>query len=249
MNSCIKVFLLSFVFFLTLLKCSGENIEILSQDFSDNSLGIWEIQAIKDGITITNDPKNKNKRVMKAHISIREDYSNLLNKTPRAEIFNDKIMLQNGSKYLIKFKTYLPKDFKIEMKDYNQHIFFQVHQNLLEGSPQLSIDIDKDEYKMVSDSAFSFSEHKQVCKELGKATPDIGKWTDWIVFYEPSYTAEGRIVIWKNNELILDYRGVCAYKDTPGYVKFGLYKWNWQKKPSTVEDIVTYFSDIQVDKL
>lgn len=232
-----------------LQKIKKNSTKLLSVEFWDKNILNWGIQANCGDIVVVSDPINPLKNVMKAHININEDFSRVANGTPRAEILNTKTMLSNDSKYLMEFKTYLPSDFQIEQTE-NRHIFFQVHQKSSLGSPQLSLGIYRNNYRVTS----SFSntppyKHQALVKDLDLINNDLGKWVQWSIYYRPSYSKNGEIMIWKNNKLILNFKGFCAYEDPLGYLKFGIYKWNWKIGETSTTDIATYFSDIIIYKV
>lgn len=254
----ILIFLLGYL--LTFLQCECKQISDLQEiknkfsplvetNFPNMSLKPWRVQANQGDIEIVPNPTKFSKNVMKAHINIDEDFSNIANGSPRAEILDAGVMIINDSEYLIKFKTYLPKDFQFETNYSNPSIFFQVHQqDIYLGSPPFAMEIDKGQYVMTSMTSpvgvpkdFEFS-----VIPFGKIKNDLGKWVDWKVFYKPSHSERGRVIIWKNGALVLDYTGCCAYNNSTGYLKFGIYKWNWKRVPSTTTDVITYFADIHV---
>lgn len=226
---------------------SSELIPILTTDFSDGTVNPWGIQANPGDITVVTDPLDATKKAMKATMNINEDFSNVANGAPRAEIAYTKQQLVNDTTYVIMFRTYLPKDFQMESTYSSPHAFFQVHQNIPGGSPQLSLQIDKNQYRMTSNSSESSpSQYAPVIKTIGTINGDLGKWTDWTILYKPSYSTTGQVVVWKNGALVLNYAGVCAYKGLTGYLKFGLYKSAWKTSPTTISNITTYFSNIQI---
>lgn len=230
------------------MPCSAYTYDtLIKTDFSDGTVSPWGIQANTGDISVVADPANSAKKVMKAHININEDFTNVVNKTPRAEILYTKQQLVNDSEYVIYFNTYLPQNFQIETTYSNPNSFFQIHQNIQTGSPQLALHIDKNNYVMNSNSSDAANpQYKSVTKTIGSINSDLGKWTEWMILYKPSYSTAGKVVIWKNGVIVLNYSGVCAYSGITGYPKFGIYKWNWQKTPTSTSDITTYFSDIQI---
>ena len=230
-------------------KITEDYTQILNTTFANKTVSPWNIQANEKGITVVPFTFAPTKNVMKAHINVKENFSSLPSGTPRAEILGAGIKLENDSEYIITFNTYLPPDFQIEKTYSNPHSFFQVHQNLLVGSPQLALGIDQDKYRMTSNSSASVHpEYKPTLKMLGNINGDLGKWVKWVIYYKPSYSSSGRVIIFKDKKPLLDFKGVTAYDNVTGYLKFGLYKWNWQKAPTTTNDIVTYFSDIHIYK-
>lgn len=251
--------ILFLTFFVNVLKCSAETVSnviknkqdytlLLSTDFADGTVNPWGVQANSGDISVVTSPTDSSKKVMKAHINVNEDFSHVANGTPRSELVDHKIVINNDSEYLIKFSTYLPSDFQMENLYSNPHIFFQVLQNVILGSPPLSIGIDKDNYRMASCTGDGHSKRPAVVKPLGKVTDDLGKWVDWMVFYRPSYSENGKIIIWKNKQVVINYTGFCAYKDVTSYIKTGIYKWDWKKAPTTTTDIIMYFSNINIYK-
>ncbi|ULQ58086.1 heparin lyase I family protein [Flavihumibacter rivuli] len=55
-----------------------------------------------------------------------------------------------------------------------------------------------------------------------------GVWNDWVFYYEPSDSDQGLIRVWRNNQLLLEYRGKNYYKGAfSPFFKVGIYKWAW----------------------
>lgn len=82
-------------------------------------------------------------------------------------------------------------------------------------------------------------------KHIGKYTLwydhlETDSWIDWVFHVRWSYESDGLVRIWKNGELIVDYKGPNAYNDLRGnYLKLGIY----HPRP---ERTVT-FDDIYID--
>lgn len=258
-----KIFLATIflTFFVNAIECRADVIPdkskdeqnytlMLKTDFADKTVKPWAVHANPGDISVVLNPSDYSKKVMKAHINIKEDFSHVVNGAPRAEILNAEAKLKNDFEYIITFNTYLPSDFQIEKTYNNPHCFFQVHQDILSGSPQLSLGIDKYNYRMTSNSSTAVHpEYMPTVRTFGNVNDDLGKWVKWAIYYKPSYSEKGRIIIFKDHKLVLDFKGVTAYDDITGYLKFGLYKWNWQKTPSSTTEITTYFSDINIYKM
>ena len=210
--------------------------QVLYTDFADNTVKPWGIQANSGDIAVVPDPAGISGNVMKVHINVNENYSGVANGVPRAEILSLNnypawnYYFNNDSEYVIRFKTFLPADFQFETVYSNPHLFVQVHQNLSSGSPQFSIVIDGTNYKFASDSALSTADHTEFSRIIGSVSGDLNSWVEWIIFYRPSHDIGGEVIIWKNKQLLYHYKGVCAYSAPQGYLKFGIYKWNWQKR-------------------
>ena len=82
-------------------------------------------------------------------------------------------------------------------------------------------------------------------KHLGKYTLwydrlETDVWIDWVFQVRWSYENTGMVRIWKNDELIVDYKGPNAYNDLRGvYLKLGIY----HPRP---ERTIT-FDDVHID--
>lgn len=251
--------ILFLTFFVNTLKCSAEaNLDkshkdqdytlLLKTDFADKTVKPWDLQANPEDISVVLNPLSS-ENVMKAHINVNEDFSHVANGAPRAEIINSKLKFENDSEYIITFNTYLPPNFQIETVSSNPNSFFQIHQDLMYGSPQLALGIDEYNYRMTSNSSGTgFPDYKPVVRLFGNIKDDLGKWVKWSIYYKPSFSPNGRVLIFKDHRLMLDYTGITAYGETTAYSKFGIYKWGWRKAPTTTTDITTYFSDIRIYK-
>jgi hypothetical protein len=53
-------------------------------------------------------------------------------------------------------------------------------------------------------------------------------WTDWVVHAKWSYTADGLLELWRDGVKVATYNGPNNYNtQAAGYLKIGLYKWDW----------------------
>ncbi len=84
----------------------------------------------------------------------------------------------------------------------------------------------------------------------GSYAPDLGKWTDWVVYAKWSAGADGELKIWKNGQpLLLDDRARGQNKFDDGksnYFKIGLYKWTWPETASQKPDRVMYHDEVRI---
>ncbi|KIC94305.1 PKD domain-containing protein [Flavihumibacter solisilvae] len=77
-------------------------------------------------------------------------------------------------------------------------------------------------------------------------------WNDWVFYYDPQYTSNGRVKAWHNGKLVMDYTGPCHINGSwfP-YFKVGIYKWIWsggnyQGKLSTSTLRAFYIDDVKI---
>ena len=90
------------------------------------------------------------------------------------------------------------------------------------------------------DKAFRSTEKAIAKYTLWYDRLETEQWLDWVFHVRWSYENDGFIRIWKNRELIVDYKGPNAYNDLRGvYLKLGIY----HPRP---ERIVT-FDDVYID--
>lgn len=64
--------------------------------------------------------------------------------------------------------------------------------------------------------------------ELGEAELDV--WVDWVFHVKWSYKKDGILQVWKNGELVIDYKGPNTFNDKTGPImKLGIYK-GWRDR-------------------
>jgi len=91
------------------------------------------------------------------------------------------------------------------------------------------------------DNAF-ISEAGRKDKTVWVAPLDLGKWVDWRFEVTWSHSDDGRLKVWKDSELVLDYQGPNSYNDIRNvYLKIGVYH------PGS--DRQAYFDDFRFEKL
>ncbi|ADO73506.1 polysaccharide lyase [Stigmatella aurantiaca] len=78
------------------------------------------------------------------------------------------------------------------------------------------------------------------------STPLIkGQWVDVVIKAQFSYTSSGRTQYWINGQLVGDQMGGNIYNDTrPGYLKVGLYRWEW--KDTAIPSRTIYHDEVRV---
>jgi hypothetical protein len=152
------------------------------------------------------------------------------------------------------FSNYLPSDFG---KDQVHEIVAQWHDrpktSSVSLSPPLSLQIYKGDwiielrYDSVDVNQDRGSNIKLKTFNLGPWQKDV--WNDWVFNYNYSYNNDGYLKIWKNGQLVLDYKGKNYYNGSyDPYFKVGLYRWVWGSGwPSSLEQSIyttrTYYVD------
>jgi len=227
--------------------------QLIFTNFSDGTTDPWVQHSIPNSgdLSVVDDPTGLPRKVMKSSINCSEDFSTVptIGHEPRADVIlnQPQYLLDTGKEYVYEISTFIPSDLQIETYDNNQHIIFQIHHYINSGSPPFSIIIDKSNYTCAGSSDLNWS-NRSYNYNLGSITNDLG---DWRVLYTPFYSRGGRVVVWKDNNIVLDYKGISAYRTTDctkSYLVFGNYKWNWKTLPSSVIDLVTYYADVKLYK-
>ncbi|ULQ57955.1 heparin lyase I family protein [Flavihumibacter rivuli] len=74
-----------------------------------------------------------------------------------------------------------------------------------------------------------------------------GTWTDWVVYYSPSWQTDGIVRIWKNGVKVLDRIGRNFYRGAlPPYWKIGPYKWSWNSGTTLTKTRVIHYDNVKV---
>ncbi|KER74449.1 hypothetical protein HR51_05120 [Burkholderia cepacia] len=192
------------------------------------------------------DPVSPDKRAIRVQLRRDEDFSDVVNGAPRAEfVLPRHVVLAPGKEYLIRWRTYLPADFEFDGRQ--MEIIAQIHQGARRGPPPFMLTLLGDAYEL-SVRGGNNTNHG-VGVRICCAAADRGRWVEWMLRYEPD--ASGRDAatrMWKDGVRVFDAAGrPNAYPDDEtAYLKFGVYKPDWQKAPSDIERITLYFSDVRV---
>jgi len=205
----------------------------------------WYIQANSGDIKIVDAPGGKKGKALKVSINKNEDFSPVVNGSPRAELLRPR-EFYHGENYIIKWKTFLPEGFQFDYPS-NEEIITQIHQDASSGSPPFAIGLAGDKYFMVSDTPIGKQKNF-----FGSAGPDCGKWVTWSLNYKPSFSDEGLIELYKNGKPVAKFVGPSAYPgNDSGYLKIGIYKWFWKKPsyPSKVDSITIYYDEVSISQI
>jgi hypothetical protein len=156
------------------------------------------------------------------------------------------------------FSSYLPNDWQ---QDDVREMFAQWHYKPTSGvavgaSPPIGLYMNKGNWEVtiLYDSVDINIDRGANIKErtfvLGPWQKNV--WNDWVFNINYSHRDDGYVRIWKNGQLVLDYRGKCWYNGSydPQF-KVGLYKWAWSsnyhnRPPSVTTSRVYYLDNVKI---
>ena len=206
----------------------------------------WLVQSNTGDIVIAPAPGGKGGNAAKVSISKNENFSNVANGSPRAELQSGYTLALN-TYYTFSFNTYIPSSSIFDKAGYEQRMdFFQTHQNtpdMSDGWAIRGLGLDGTHY-YVDDYTVS---NKQI---LGDASADVGKWVHWVITYKVAATdGSGLYAISKNGtQVYSDSKRTFYSGQSPIYCKFGVYKWDWLNYATQVSNVTMYFDDIILSK-
>ncbi|MCL5018554.1 MAG: polysaccharide lyase [Candidatus Pacearchaeota archaeon] len=91
----------------------------------------------------------------------------------------------------------------------------------------------------------SASSLKYKTLNLGSYEKDIGHFINWTFFIHWGFNRDGKLFVWKNNAEVVHLENISiGYNDKVGnYFKFGIYKWDWKKSQTDVNEREVYHDD------
>ncbi|MDP4268278.1 MAG: hypothetical protein Q8880_12700, partial [Bacteroidota bacterium] len=209
----------------------------------DTNYGSWYVQANTGDIKITSAPGGKGGNAALVSINKSENYSNVANGVPRAEL-SSNVKLYLGKDYNLSWKTYMPTDFQFDNSN-NRDQFMQVHQTSTQGDGEPPFTIGLAGSKYYYSSYFG----NPVVVNFADASGDKGKWVTWNLHYVPSANSSTATTeISKNGQLVAKYTGQNAFSDGTGYLKLGIYKWDWNNVATNVTNRSIYFDDAVISQ-
>lgn len=143
----------------------------------------------------------------------------------------------NGTQQWYRWSTYQPSS--TWQPDTKEEIFpAQWHDKDASGgnfstSPPLAFEVKNGRHRAMiryATADYRIAANRKIVNPNGL---DMGpvlydQWVDWVVQYIPKYDGTGRVKIWKNGTVVVDYSGPCHYNgSTIPYLKMGIYKWLW----------------------
>jgi len=152
------------------------------------------------------------------------------------------------------FSNYLPNDF---VRDSVKEMVAQWHFKATGGatvgaSPPIGLTINKGnwEVSILYDSVdINIDRGANIKVQHFDLGPwQRGVWNDWVFNINYSYNDDGYVKVWRNGQLVLDYKGKCWYKGAyDPMFKIGLYKWAWDPsytfRPGSITTSRVYYVD------
>jgi hypothetical protein len=205
------------------------------------------VQANAGDLAVVPDPTGKFAQVLRVTLSRNEDFAHVENGVPRGELlFPAPVRFEQGKEYIVKWSTLLPSDFEFDTRQLA--IVTQINQGHWLGGPTVALAVAGGRYAI---SQHGGVHHEQVSagKWLCCATEDKGRWVSWELHYVPDETGKvAATELFKDGQLVFDSEGYPnAYPGVQdSYLKIGVYKPDWQKKPADSKEISILYGPISI---
>jgi len=159
-----------------------------------------------------------------------------------------------GKEYWVGMSIYLPEDW---VTDYTKEIIAQIHswpdKNLGEGwrNPPIALMVDGDQWLMRI-RADSKPLTKMGQYELDTTYADLGtikrgEWTDWVFRIKYRYDSQGLLEAWCDGRKVISHKGPVTQNDKGGgFLKFGVYKWDWQGSATATSNRTLYIDALRI---
>jgi hypothetical protein len=220
-------------------------------DWGDGLSSVVSVQANPGDIEIVPDPDNSSRKVLRATIARRESYTQVANGKPRAEVLvREPATFAQGSDYLVRWSTYIPRDFQFDGKQ--MVIVSQILPSSEKAAhgPTVALTLLGTNYNISTRGGFHV-QNTTAGATLCCADDDKGKWVNWTLRYIPDDSGQRALTqLWKNDELVFRSEHVPnAYLgDQHAYLKIGLYKAGWEKEPSDSEVQTVLYGPVSIFK-
>lgn len=187
-------------------------------------------------------------RALRFFLSRAGDYAAVANGTPRAEIaFGGVFRFRRGSEYRVAWQTLIPPDYGFDSQQ--PEVIAQIHQGPAAGYPPFALFIaGGGQYEVHSRTQ---SRRDDVTALVGVPMDDRGNVVDWLLRYVPDDTGRAAVTeLYRDGTRVFSMRGMPnAYTgDDEAYLKLGIYKADWQKKPSDVDTRTLYYGKVAVTR-
>jgi hypothetical protein len=207
------------------------------------------VQANPGDITVVADPVVSGRKVVRVSMSRNENFSNVANGAPRAELlFPSPVRFAQGGDYLIRWSTFLPESFIFDSQQLM--IITQIHQSVSTGAPTIALTLMGTRYA-ISERGGSDPTSVSGSKSLCCADTDRGSWVYWTLRYIPDETGQHAVTeLYKNGTSVFATSGIANtyINDQSPYLKIGLYKPNWETQPSDVTQSTVFYGPVNVSK-
>lgn len=228
------------------LNAGAQSNTILQTDFEGPSVSLgWDAMEACCSYTMNKSTQFKRTGANSLRIELRKSDPDI-GGNKRAELTDNSYPIPSETnRRWWSFSNYLPADF---VRDSVHEILAQWHyratKNYVSASPPLSLQIYKGDwivelrYDSVDINNDNGANIKLVSFNLGPW--QRGVWNDWVFNYNYSADNDGSLKVWKNGQLVIDYKGKNFYRGSyDPFFKIGLYRWVWSSTwPSTLEQSV-----------
>ncbi len=234
------------VFFSSLAE-ANEWITLFSTDWStgiDERIQYQEPES--ESIKIVNMNRSDLGKAMRIIIKKNDNYSNVANGSPRAEIsFNGFVHFQQNREYFVDWEMYIPVDYKLDGKQ--PELVSQIHQGPAAGYPPFALFFSENgRYEVHSRTQSKFD---YVSCYFGRVADDIGRVVKWELHYIPDGTGANAVTeLFKDGKVVFATKGIPnSYSDDDGgYLKLGIYKAEWNKVETDVDVRTMYYGDVSI---
>lgn len=246
MNKLACVAALALVANATVAKAQGEQTLFSSDWASGIDKRIQFQQPVPESIAIVSPGPANIGPAIKVTIEKNQNYGGVANGTPRAEIsFNGFLHFAQGKEYIVDWETYIPESYVFDSQQ--PELISQIHQGPPAGYPPFALFISNSGKYEVHNRTQSPSDY--VTADFGNPAADRGRVVHWQLYYVPDGSGAAAITELKmDGHSVFSIKGVPnAYKnDDMGYLKLGLYKADWTKKPSDVVERTLYYGSVTI---
>ena len=225
----------------------------------DETVDGWSVVAVSDDHAVmTAANAREPSKGVRLYLEKDLDYSSVNGNgsdKPRVNLSKYSLKFDYDTDYWLGWSTYIP-DTWIDDYSTNWTTIMQLKQPI-GGSPILSLNIKGDTWEFVNrrdDANITFDENTTDVSVVysGSTANDKGRWVDFVVNFRlcESANCDGKLTIWKGDEVIVDQNGPNAYVrsvvDGGPFLTLNLYKHGWKKKESMVDTREIYFDAIRI---
>jgi hypothetical protein len=220
---------------------------VFSSSWSDGIDRRIEYQAAnQEAIQIVHTGNRDMPDAIRVQIARTENYDRVENGTPRAELsFAPIVRFVRNREYLIRWQTLIPSDYQIDRAQ--PEVFAQIHQGRASGFPTFAFFLSSDGHYAIRSRTGNIDD--SVVKIFGDPSLDRGRVVNWELHYIPDDTGHHALTeVYKDGVSVLkSAQKPNAYPgDDQSYFKIGLYKANWKKKLSDVQNRILYYGRVVI---
>lgn len=185
-------------------------------------------------------------RAIRVKISRSDNFELVANGVPRAELsFDAVVRFHRNQEYVVKWQTYIPTDYRFDGKQ--PEVISQIHQGNASGYPTLALFFSAEQqYGIRSRTGRT---EQSIGMAFGSLAEDKGKIVNWTLHYIPDDTGKQALTeLYKDDLIVFRSTGIPnAYpNDDNAYFKIGLYKADWKKKASDVNQRILYYGRVSI---